>query len=78
MKKLKVGDTVLVDGDARGIAFGISKINYKRNKAWIKDINPRYVWQYSDNATSIDLDRLVLAETVPGCVYYKPEGQVKE
>ena len=71
--KLKVGDIVLVDGDARNQSLYITRINYKRNKVWCKPTVNRYVWQCDDNGFSIDLNRLVLAETVLGCIYYKPQ-----
>ena len=68
--KLKVGDIVKIDGDVRNSSLIISRINYKRNLAWVKSIYHRYVWQFADNANSIELTRLVLADTIPGSVEY--------
>jgi len=68
--KLKVGDVVKVDGDVRNCSFTISRINYIRNKAWVKNTYHRYSWESADNAISIKLSRLVLASTLPGCIEY--------
>jgi hypothetical protein len=76
--KLKVGDVVKVDGDVRNCSFTISQINYKRNKAWVKSTYHRYAWEAADNSVSIELSRLVLASTIPGCVEYavdKKDGE---
>jgi hypothetical protein len=76
--KLKVGDVVLVDGDARNCSFTISRINYRRNLAWVKSTYHRYSWQANDNAISVELSRLVLASTIPGCVEYAVDKKAGE
>ena len=68
--KLQVGDIVKIDGDARNQSLYINRINHRRNKAWCKPTYTKYVWQFADNAFSIELSRLVLANTIPGTVEY--------